>query len=104
MTATAIRTIAKPRSGNVVPAAAPLSADWVASFSELSTVSLVTPVTLVFLVGVSVRGAPNFFAFSTFSQQPLDQHGVIRKRGRQIDNHVEPLVIAHRGNIQLGAN
>src|SRR5699024_2011363 len=98
MTATAIRTIAKPRSGNVVPAAAPLSADWVASFSELSTVSLAPPVTLVFLVGVSVRGAPNFFAFSTFSQQTLSHHGVIRYRSGQFDNHVHTLMVAHRRN------
>src|SRR5699024_6950321 len=104
MTATAIRTIAKPRSGNVVPAAAPLSADWVASSSELSRDLLVSLVRLLLLVGVSVRAASNFFGCCTFSQQPLDLHGVIRQRGCQIDNHVEQFVIAHRGNNQLGAN
>src|SRR5699024_10098675 len=103
MTATAMSTIAKPRSGNVV-AVAPAPADWLVSCPELSTVSLVTPVTLVVGGRVFVRGTPNFFAFSTFSKQPFYQHRVIGQGCWKLHNHVEALMVTHRRNIQLSAN
>src|SRR5699024_11360473 len=94
MTATAMSTIAKPRSGNVVavapaPAPAPASADWLASFPELSTVSLVTPVTLVIFRRVFVRGTPNFFALYTFYQKPFHLNWVISQYLCQLHAHVQ---------------
>lgn len=49
-------------------------------------------------------GTPNILAFSAFSQQAFHQHRVISQRCRQFDDDVEPLVVAHRRNIQLSAD